>query len=86
MKLTSCKSCRAAIAFVRLPSGRRLPINPTPTDNGNVHVTGSHLDTEPAARVINSQTDSLFDNAATTPTYTSHFATCPNANQHRRSR
>lgn len=61
MKLTFCKSCRAAIAFVRLPSGRRLPINPTPNDR-------------------------LFDNAATSPTYTSHLATCPNANQHRRSR
>lgn len=86
MKFTTCKSCKAAIAFVRLPSGRRLPINPDPTDNGNVHITGSRNEDEPAARVISTQTGTLFDNAPTTTAYTSHFATCPQASQHRRSR
>lgn len=44
-KLTSCRACGAPIRFVRLDTGRALPVNPVPNPRGNVsaHIAGGRL-------------------------------------------
>ncbi len=35
-----CRSCRAPIVWARTPAGRLMPLDPTPTDDGNVEIIG----------------------------------------------
>lgn len=35
-KVAECQACGAAIRFVRLSSGKLIPVNPTPGTDGNV--------------------------------------------------
>jgi len=63
----NCKSCGAAILWVVMGTGARMPLDPKPQKL----VT---LDDMPEARGY------VHD------CYASHFATCPNAAQHRKSK
>ena len=36
--MSSCRDCRATIRFVRLESGKSMPVNPTPDPTGTVAV------------------------------------------------
>ncbi len=76
-----CGSCRAAIRWVTTTNGRSMPIDPDPVDGGNLVLTypspGSAL-----AIVVDPEQTMLDD----PPRYVSHFATCPNADQHRTTR
>lgn len=86
----TCSSCRAPIRWaVHETTGRRMPLDPTPVADGNVVVVewrnveqtrGAY-----ALPVIGVGAKAL-GRAATGYRYTSHFATCPNAKQHRRDR
>ena len=67
-----CRSCAAPIAWRVSPAGKRLPLDPEPTESGNVVVDGT------TARALSA--DALADLDVWTPRYTSHFATCPDAN------
>jgi hypothetical protein len=59
LRTTACRSCEAAIAFIRArESGRQMPVNAKPL----VVITVE---------------------GETITAYTSHFATCPHAAQHR---
>ena len=76
-----CRSCGAEIKFIKLKSGRWNPVNPTKrylkkdggkevliTDSGDV-IMGTFMSLEDGANGEG---------------YTSHFATCPGADQFRR--
>lgn len=76
--MATCRSCGAEVEWVVLKSGKRNPLDPDPVDGGNIRVTGTHTDeqgrTSPLAEYVgNGKGDRV-----------SHFATCPNAAQHRR--
>lgn len=73
-----CKSCGASIFWALTPEGRSIPIDQKPVDGGNIVLDENHV-----ATVI-----STTDREATRSraTYQSHFVSCPNADQHRRSR
>lgn len=81
--IARCRSCRAPVIWALTEAHRRrMPVDAEPTPDGNVLLTD---DDPPIAQVLVPGQASLFtaDNGA--PTFTSHFATCPNADQHRRT-
>lgn len=71
-----CKSCGKPVMWVKMDSGKPMPLDPTPTPLGNICAmldrdTGEHVgwysrDVDKAQR------------------YKSHFATCPHAEKHRK--
>jgi hypothetical protein len=69
----TCRSCRAPVRWVETTSGKRMPLDPENTwPYGNVIIL--HEDVAKVLGMPPSQG----------PSYTSHFATCPNASTHRR--
>lgn len=81
-----CRSCGAAIRWAHTANGRTMPIDAEPTPDGNVTYTGRPVTndrgvTRPGVRVEG--TAPLFDDGE--PRYTSHFATCPHADDWRKS-
>lgn len=84
---TKCSSCRADVLWVRWDSGKRMPVDAV-ADNrplpkgGDIVLTlrgGEHG--ELLAEKYDMQKHGFARNR-----YTSHFATCPNADHHRRAR
>lgn len=81
--MSTCRSCRREIEWVVVSkSGKNMPIDPFPRDDGNI----AKLPTTDA-RTGNTLVEyvmgggGLFDSR---PLYVSHFTTCPDADQHRR--
>lgn len=73
--MNRCRSCGAAIRWVLLPGGKRMPVDAAPAVDGSVL-----LGANDTASVL-----AVADRArCTAPLYKSHFATCPQAAQHRR--
>jgi len=71
MNTAACKSCGARIIWVvSAASGKRMPVNEKPDLDGNLMI-----DAEGKAHVIDPK------KPVATLTYTSHFATCPEAAQ-----
>lgn len=74
---TNCESCNARIRFVRMPSGKLMPVDVKPSFLGNIvleedGVNGRVLDRNEKAQL-----------APGTPLYVSHFVTCTHASAHR---
>lgn len=70
-----CRSCEAPIIWATTDSGKRMPLDFDEHEGGNVFLAA-----DGTCRVGRQEED-------TTPGTTrhfSHFATCPNADQHRR--
>jgi hypothetical protein len=73
-----CKSCGASFTWATTTRGRSMPVDSEPTPDGNVwidvlgvaHVTGGSGGEPPEGA----------------KRYTSHFASCPGAGQHRKAR
>lgn len=74
-----CRSCPATIRWVITSSGRKMPLDPMPVDDGNVLITDETLENLPVARVL-LKNDTP---PAGVVRYVSHFVTCPNAKEHR---
>lgn len=72
MKTVPCKSCRKLVCWVETAKGKRMPIDPVPSPIGTLV-----LDDRGVAHV---------DTRPGRAKFVSHFATCPNASQHRRAR
>lgn len=78
--MSQCRSCGAEVLWVKLiPHNRLNPLNPTPTREGNIRMLGQR---KAVARVLGKE-DMATAKLASEELYTSHFATCPNAKQHR---
>lgn len=73
-----CRTCGALVLWVTMhPGGRKNPLDPTPVAGGNIERRrGNHSDAW-YGRVVPEE-------ERTGPLYVSHFATCPQAAQHRR--
>ena len=86
--MSRCASCSAEIVWCRTKTGRRIPVNVDPVLVGNITVddygglTELIGGSEPPITVHWASTGSLDGR----PRYVSHFATCPNADQHRTNR
>lgn len=78
----TCRSCGAPVIWSRNVKSRiRNPIDPEPTENGNVVFGPDEPDGYKQHMVL---TKAQLAEPASGPRHTSHFATCPNANQHRK--
>lgn len=69
---------------MNVKSGKRMPIDVTPSEDGTFVKTGLTDAATNCPMVEFTLTGGLL--ADERPRYTSHFATCPDADQHRRSR
>lgn len=75
-----CGSCKHPIRWVTTENGRPMPLDWQPTEAGNV-VPAYREDGGVRAHVLHQD-----EEPPDGPRYTSHWETCPNAKQHRRSR
>lgn len=73
--MANCKSCGAEILWCETMAGKRMPVDAAPTDVGNLVVHGTKV-----------YPVTVDDRVALKPTHTSHFATCKDADRHRKSR
>ena len=78
---TKCRSCGEEIIWIKMTSGKAMPCDVKPIPYRESFSGGMKLVT-PAGDVISGNYDGTSDNFA----YISHFATCPNADQHRRKK
>lgn len=82
MNGNKCKSCGAAIRWVRVTSSRTgkeaaMPVDDRPSLRGNILIDGDE-----ATVLSNAEADEVRLSGGT-PMFLSHFATCPNAARHR---
>lgn len=78
MATSRCRLCDAPILWVTTQTGKKMPVDSVPVQNGTLVLTGGG--------------DKLFSHHATpeerdkgVPLYLSHFASCPNADAFRNS-
>lgn len=83
--MNQCRSCHAPIIWTETVNGKAMPVDVEHDDErGNVVLTLIGRDARYLADVY---PDNAAARGADAPSlYTSHFTTCPNAAQHRRSR
>lgn len=74
-----CRSCGASIIFILSTKGRRIPCDAQPI-KFNYELGGPDKVVTKNGEVL---TGKISESGSETG-YISHFATCPNANQHRR--
>ena len=72
--MARCRSCGAPIIWGKTTAGKPIPL-----DEPEARLVRVRIDGDGATRL---QLGS--DTVVTTQTYVSHFATCPNADEHRR--
>ena len=75
-----CSTCGAPIRWAHTVNGKAMPVDAEPVPDGNVVYTGRPVTndqcrTAPGVRVESQPP--MFDDGE--PRYTSHFATCPDA-------
>lgn len=84
--MSVCRSCGAAIRWAATVNGKRMPVDDQPTPDGTLILSdptpGAYA---PTVALFVAGQPSLFDEPDP-PRFTSHFATCPNADQHRKDR
>ena len=80
--MARCRSCDAKIRWARTSSGKAMPLDPEPTPEGNIQlcIVGG----EEIAAVLGAG-DRAAAQLEQIPLYVSHFATCPNAAEHRKA-
>jgi hypothetical protein len=82
--VSTCGSCQAEITWAVTTKGKRMPVDAEPAEDGNVVLhPGLGSGDLPTATVIPKAED---DPPPVFPRYRSHFATCPHADTHRRTR
>lgn len=72
-KTARCKTCNAEIAWAITTTGKRMPVDVEPSANGNVML---RIEGEKLFAQIVSRDDPR-------PRHTSHFVTCPDADEWR---
>lgn len=81
MKVSECSSCGAPVLWVVTEGGKRMPLDPDPSEAGNVVPLRTRDGLR--ARVLSGSSP---EPPAGTPRHVSHFVTCPAAAQYRRRR
>jgi hypothetical protein len=78
--MARCRTCTREIVWALTEHGKPIPLDPEPRADGNItlHVLGG-VDQRVAHVLVDGE-------VADGPTYVSHFATCPDAETHRRRR
>lgn len=77
-----CKSCGAKIRWIKTASGKSMPVNDEEVMYWQSS-KGKATIVTPNGEVVKANLEGIL-NTATGIGYISHFATCPNADKHRR--
>lgn len=78
--IEACRSCTAPIIWAVTVNGRDMPVDAEPSPDGDIRLADrSHLHRKPLAEVLSVTQQFGLGNLRT-----SHFATCPHADQWRR--
>lgn len=80
--ISRCFSCGAPITWAVTPKGKRMPVDAEPVDDGNLVLERQKDGTLLALPASKAPTLP----GLTQPRYVSHFATCPQAKEHRHRR
>lgn len=83
LRSTTCKSCGARIVWVRTAEGRNMPIDTQPSPAGNVRIIGLKGN-HPVVAVYRDADTAAGLADPDEQRWLSHFATCPQAAEHRR--
>jgi hypothetical protein len=98
MKYSRCRSCRALCVWAETEKGKRMLVDVKRVPHGNVRLVWRAAYEEPLAIVLgkvglelaNAEHTAALENGLTDEPelllHTSHFATCPHADKHRRRR
>ncbi len=86
--MAECRSCKQRIIWAEGPTGKAMPVDSEPSDQGNVQLY-RRPNGEIYAKVLGPEAAQNVRNAAEVlkaahTLRTSHFATCPQAAQHRK--
>jgi hypothetical protein len=74
-----CRTCGASIWWVITENGKRMPLDTKATPGGNIHLYDG------TAYVLDVKGQAIVEHRGNgDPLYTSHFATCPQADAHRK--
>lgn len=79
--MSRCRTCRAPVRWESTTAGKTIPLDPEPVAKGNIDVVW--IGGEEVAVVLGND-DAMAAQAAGHKLFVSHFATCPNASEHRR--
>jgi hypothetical protein len=82
--VSACRSCGAEIWWAYTAQGRRVPLDADPTPSGNLYVVD--VPDTPVEDPFVAVVTKYRQPPAGAPLYQSHFASCPQAAQHRRPR
>ncbi len=72
-----CRSCEAPILWAVTVKGRRIPLDAQPAHDGNIRLEDQGRFQPPIAIIVTGRIENQ-------TLYKSHFATCPNAANHRK--
>jgi hypothetical protein len=78
--VSTCLSCRAPVVWGITGAGKRIPVDPDPVADGNLAIGP---ETPPRVRYLQPNEDPV---RTSEWRGVSHFATCPDAKLHRKSR
>lgn len=92
MSNSACSSCSAPIVWTTTENGKRMPVDAEPVPAGTILLRHLEVGKPPVAHVTTraerAQLDEQLkhrDPTATLLLFVSHFASCPNAETHRRA-
>lgn len=74
--MSQCRSCDAEILWCKTLKGKSIPVDPDPVKGGNLELVLQSA-TKPPRVVIHTSDPNI-------TRHISHFATCPNAKEHRK--
>lgn len=77
----TCSSCTALIIWATTARGKAMPIDALPATDGNIRLDDRGPGRPPLAVVVATDQADLLDSDQ--QRWKSHFATCPNADEHR---
>lgn len=72
-EIATCTSCGRDIIWCKTPQGKRMPVDAEPVKGGNLRLED-----------VQDEGPCVYCTKAGEGTHVSHFATCPNAAQHRK--
>ena len=83
--MANCASCKAEILWIKLPSGKAMPVNPKRVGGSiNAGTPRITIVTDGGNVISVLKCPEEFVSGAPLQGYESHFATCPNAKEHRK--
>lgn len=81
---SACRTCHSSIVWAQTTGGKRMPVDAAPSAGGTVVLAEQGPGLPPLAMVLHTEAER--DTAPAASLHTAHFATCPQANKHRRRR